>query len=808
MVKFAKQNLVKSPLRSFLLLLGFTFMMVVLSLSFTMQDVLEHYYYYRYDRQYEHIDLEMTIGSNAAARYFSTRSLDDNYDGSYAKVFKIDTLTDDLNYLTVLATSSSDFSLLYGQNYTLTEDEIILTESSALAHDVLVSDTLTLTLGSTQKTFTVKQIVPDYGVFQGDKGFILHDPHVSLFIKSMFPGLSGFSDSFFTNFHNTVYFDTDDVSLTQQQIRSLSAYSDLDFKESRPIQYIKQLINRAVALFQLMLLFIGITVLLLIQTTYALVFREKEQILSVIKLLGGSLWFGFFIWVIELLILYIPAAIIGYALTFGIIQIGMQLLMPGLIYPLSVMPILYSLLILIVLFILTVLFHTLSWRSKSEVSRLKIKVDAQKPLWIHGGILLISLIIYLVLPKGVLHSTLIQVGLVLLITYPLLVIVYQSSLGWMKQYKESHHLYLFKMGLNKRSLYRFLLLAVATITSVTLLFETTGYIRHKADVILEEYQGDLLLSNVLSNGSSVEETLSTNPLVESSTAIGIFRSVPITEGNQVFQAVYMLDPEDIPTYFGMRAEADDLILFQQSIEPSIWLPKRYEVVYGLSKGDFVHISLNPQFEVVELTVIGFFDEAVGNTAFINLHRVPGYEALKQTHILINTSNPTQLKSELIETYSSKLYYVFDFQLSAQNLSKEVISSMNYATFVTLIVLSGLLLSLVNQGIILFFELKPSYVRASILGVSLKMFKRYFWIEGLIQSITLTLSTVIIVLLLNPLIKPLLLLFDEYENLVFKPIDMLTGLVFGNLMLVFTRLVYVRMIRDLNPSDVLKMHQIE
>lgn len=89
-----------------------------------------------------------------------------------------------------------------------------------------------------------------------------------------------------------------------------------------------------------------------------------------------------------------------------------------------------------------------------------------------------------------------------------------------------------------------------------------------------------------------------------------------------------------------------------------------------------------------------------------------------------------------------------------------------------------------------------------------MFKRFFWIEGLIQSITLTLSTVIIVLLLNPLIKPLLLLFDEYENLVFKPIDMLTGLVFGNLMLVFTRLVYVRMIRDLNPSDVLKMHQIE
>jgi len=146
-LKFAKQNLVKSPLRSFLMLLSFTFLMVVLTLAFTMNDVLTDYYIYRYERQSEHIDLEMTIGSNASARYFSTRTLDDNYSGDYAKVFKVDVLAEDASYITVFATSEVDFGLLYGTNYTLNDHEIILTETSAKAHHVGVSESLTLSLG-------------------------------------------------------------------------------------------------------------------------------------------------------------------------------------------------------------------------------------------------------------------------------------------------------------------------------------------------------------------------------------------------------------------------------------------------------------------------------------------------------------------------------------------------------------------------------------------------------------------------------------------------------------------------------------
>lgn len=139
-VKFAKQNLVKSPLRSFLMLLSFTFLMVVLTLAFTMNDVLTEYYVYRYERQSEHIDLEMTIGSNASARYFSTRSLDENDAGVYAKVFKVDVLAEDANYITIFATSEVDFELLYGTAYALNEHEIILTETSAKAHQVAVSE--------------------------------------------------------------------------------------------------------------------------------------------------------------------------------------------------------------------------------------------------------------------------------------------------------------------------------------------------------------------------------------------------------------------------------------------------------------------------------------------------------------------------------------------------------------------------------------------------------------------------------------------------------------------------------------------
>lgn len=807
MLKFAKQNLVKSPLRSFLMLLGFTFLMVVLTLSFTMQDVLKHYYYYRYERMSEHIDLEMTIGSNSTSRYFSTRTLDENYAGIYAKVFKVDVLTNNDDYLTVFATSKADFEVLYGSYQDLSENEIVLTETAAKSHQVGVSDTLTLSLGQTEKSFVVREIVKDYGVFQGDKGFILHDPHVGLFIKAMFPTLATYPDAFFVNLNNTVYFDTDNIAQTQATVQNLSVYQSMDFKLSLPVQYINQLINRAIALFQLMLLFIGITVLLLIQTTYTLVFREKEQMLSLIKLLGGSLWFGFFIWLFELFILYIPAAILGYALAYGIIQIGMQVLMPGLIYPLSFLPIVYSLMILTVIFILTVLYHTIRWQSKTEVSRLKLLPDKKVSTWLHGIVVVVGSIIYFVLPKVGIQYTLIRLVTVLSMTYALLILIHRFWIKQVNLLKETPYPYLMKIGYHKKTLYRFLWLSLATLVSVTLLFETTGYIKHKANVILEEYQADLVLSNVLTNVTQIQTELLTNPLVENSTPVGIYRSVPITAGNQVFQAVYMLDPEAIPTYFGMT-HVDDLTAFQNSTEPAIWLPMRYQAVYGVNVGDTVHIGLTKDHTEVPLKVMGFFDEAVGNTAFINLHRVSGYSDLKQTHILINSNDPQTLKNQLIQTYSSRLFYVYDFQMNARHLSHEVIQSMNYATFVTMIILAGLLLSMMNQGMILFYELKPSYVRASILGLSKKTLKTQLWLEGLLISLTLTLASLCTVLMLNPLIKPLLMLFDEYENIVFKPIDIVLGLAIGNLMLVATRLFYVSRSKHLNPSDVLKMHQIE
>jgi|GEM_PF-2165723 len=807
MLKFAKQNLVKSPLRSFLMLLGFTFLMVVLTLSFTMQDVLKHYYYYRYERMSEHIDLEMTIGSNSTSRYFSTRTLDENYDGTYAKVFKVDALTDDYDYLTVLATSKADFEVLYGSSHDLLENEIILTETAAKTHQVGISDTLTLAIGQTQKSFVVRDILKDYGVFQGDQGFILHDPHVGLFIKAMFPALSSYPDAFFVNLNNTVYFDSDNITQTQVAVQNLSAYQTMDFKLSLPVQYINQLINRAIALFQLMLLFIGITVLLLIQTTYALVFREKEQMLSLIKLLGGSLSFGFFIWLFELIILYVPAAILGYLLAYGIIQIGMQVLMPGLIYPLSFLPIVYSIGILTLIFVLTVLYHTLQWQSKTEVSRLKVRPDQKISTWVFGVVVMVISLIYFLLPKAGIQYTLIRLVLVLSTTYAWLILIHRF---WIKQvnfFKETPYPYLMKISYHKKTLYRFLWLSLATLVSVTLLFETTGYIKYKANVILNEYQADLVLSNVLTNVSQIQTELGSNPLVEHSSPVGIYRSVPITEGNQVFQAVYMLDPEVIPRYFGMT-HVDELTLFQNSTEPAIWLPMRYKAIYGVNVGDTVHIGLNKTHPNVPLKVLGFFDEAVGNTAFINLHRVSGYSDLKQTHILINSSDPQTLKNQLIDAYSSRLFYVYDFQLNARHLSHEVIQSMNYATFVTMFILAGLLLSMMNQGMILFYELKPSYVRASILGLSRKTLKRHLWFEGLLVSLTLTLSTLVTLWMINPLIKPLLLLFDEYENIVFKPIDIALGLAIGNLMLLATRLFYIRKSKHLNPSDVLKMHQIE
>ncbi|MCU0104620.1 hypothetical protein N7603_03005 [Acholeplasma vituli] len=782
-------------------------MMVVISLALSMKGVMEAYYIHAYQSRSEHIDLEMTTGPNSSTRYFSTRDLDELNLNNHANVFKIDTLTNQDTYLTVLATNPTDFEILYGEYHVVSDTEIILTDTGAKKLSLEVGDTLSLTVGSSTLEFTVKAILQDYGIFQGDLAYIAHDPHVATLLKTLVPPLEIYPNTFFSNFNNTVYFDTFDVLETQSVLTSLETYKDLDFKESLPMPYIKQLVNRAVSLFQLMLIFIGLAVFLLIQTTFVLVFKEKEQSLSIIKLLGGSLAFGFIIWAIEMVILMIPAALISYLLTYGIIQIGLMVLMPGLYYQIAFRLILLSLGVVLSIFILTTLAYSLAWKKQSEVSRLSYKPDKSWPILVHCGLVVIVLALYFIIDHQTLSTTLTSLLLSIVLAYSLLKVISHGIGYFILKFKDSSLPYLFKMTYVKKSFYRFMTLALATYVSVILLFQTTGYIRLKASYIEREYQADLLVSNVLTNIDTVEEEIALLEGVDNSTKVGIFRNVAITPSGQTFSAVYMLAPNEITSYFGMSSESNSLVDFQNTSEPSIWLPMRYQAVYGIKKDDIIHLDLNKKYSSVPLKVVGFFDEAVGNTAFINVHQFSGYEGLKQTHILIKTDDPKSLQQTLMHNYGHRLIYIYDFQAGAKALSSEVIASMNYATFVILIILVGLLLSLLNQGLILFDELKSNYMRVSLLGYSTKNLSCYLLIEGFWMMVTLSLSTAVIVCLIDPLIKPLLLLFDEYEKITFMLNDFWIGLALSNGLLLLTRIVYLKGLRNMDLVRILKMHQM-
>ena len=807
-MKFAKQNLVKSPLRSFLMLFGFSFMMVVISLALSMKSVMEAYYIHAYQQRTAHIDLEMTIGPNSASRYFSTRDLTELGLNNHANVFKIDTLTDQDTYLTVLATNPSDFELLYQGDYTLSETEIIITKSSAKTLDLMVGDTVSLSIGTQTLHLTVKDILPDYGVFQGQTAYIAHDPHVASFLKTLFPPLTNYPNSFFSNFNNTVYFDTVDIEETKTLVSNIQAYQDLTFKESIPVDYIKQLVNRAVSLFQLMLIFIGIAVFLLIQTTYALVFKEKEQSLSIIKLLGGSLAFGFSIWAIEMVLLMIPATIIAYLLTYLIIQIGLNVLMPGLEYIVSIPIMLWSTGLVLGIFLLTTLLYGIRFNRKTEIARLSFKPDKNVSLRIHSCVVLASFGLIFWIGHDTLYESLWSLMLTIVVAYSLIKVIHQGVFKLISLFKEHSLPYLFKMTAVKKSFYRFMILALATFVSVTLLFQTTGYIKLKAYYIRREYQADLLMTNVLNNPIQVQNEIESLEGVEVASVVGIYRNVAINPSGQTLSAIYMLDPDMIPHYFGMKSEDDSLTDFIHSNEPSIWLPMRYKAVYDIEIGDVINLSINKEFNDVNLKVIGFFDEAVGNTAFINLYRFVEYQSLKQSNILIKTTQKEDIQKTLMDTYGHRLIYILDFQAGAKALSKEVITSMNYATFVIFIILFGLLLSLLNQGLILFDELKPNYMRVSLLGYSNRKLGSYLLTEGVLMMMTLTLSSIILLQTLNPLIKPLLLLFDEYEKITFSFSDLGMGLLFSNILLLITRVLYLKGLRQMNLVQILKMHQMD
>jgi len=412
-LRFIFKNIISSPLKSILMMIGFLGVFVSLILAFSMRDFFTSYYYGKLEETYEDYDLIMSVSPLGQTRFFSVSrfNADEQIQDAINKkamFFEFDVLlqkTEDIK--TYVHVKASNLDMLKSINEyvsypsELLDDEMIITESLALAMDIKINDDVYIEVSNEQKTFVVVDIIKDDMLFSGEQIFIDKSEGLPFFLSALSPSLESLNPALLTNIYNRVYldvkdsYDIDEVSLL---IQSKESYKLLTYELTIDDEAINQFIQRNITAFFMIISISLFAIIFVLKTTLEVYFHEKKQLYATIHILGGKKRFSVAVVMIEMLIFFIIAFLIAVFLSQQIIYIGLNYLSSNLVYQINQRHILYAASLALVLLGVVVYYYFKKFYQTSDIRSLnQLDLDNDTSMSIQIGSLLILITIYLVL---------------------------------------------------------------------------------------------------------------------------------------------------------------------------------------------------------------------------------------------------------------------------------------------------------------------------------------------------------------------------------------------------------------------------
>ena len=794
LMRILYKNMLYAKTRHIFMFISFSLLLAFVLMAFSIKPVLKDYYIDKYEDTYGKTDLIMQVGDQSSSRYFSIRPLEEMGETDFYPTFEISMKLEDTYYKVVL---TNDISLAYLSNQTvpLTANEVAITKSMSDKTGYSIGDFLTLSLGNQSEMFVVKSVIDDYGTFQGDTLFLNHASNIKTVLSSLVPSLSNLNDAFFSKLYNKVHFETPLVDEKIDTIKAISAYDTLSFTETVPMTYINQQVNRSVALYHMIFLFIVFALMILIETLISYRFMAYQKDFAIIQLQGYGRLFTFNLIFFEFFFTGLIASITSYGLGYIIINIGVKQLGSSVVFIPKVSDIAIAFLLFTTLLVIS-LFYKYQTLLKTTL------IAHTKPILIKHRLVLNSILLggslaLYNLPVENPFYIWIKLGVMPVLLFSLLKIgqaLYQKI-----PFKRASLLTLKGMIQHKKAT-TYMIIGLICSISILLLAETNIYMSHRKKQIESEFKADILVTNIFSNLGTIETEIKALEQVEETTPFMQFTNIKIDINEQVLYQVYDIKPNLINAFFDLGMDEELIEAFEQENQPALLLPMRYQVLYGVKIGDSVSLALT---EDVFFKVVGFFEHSVGNIAFSNLNQTDFASAYKPKSLLLLTNDKQSTIDDLKASYDDDFIFIIDFQARADALAIEVNKAMDYASFVSGFIIFALFIAMINQVYMLFSELKHTYSLLKSFGVNHKRLRIHMAVEMFILQLFYLVLALVGILFINPLIQPLLIYFDEYEPIHFTLVDAGTGIWQLILIIIVQTTVYLSFGNGLSIENELK-----
>lgn len=819
-VRYAYKNIVKNILRSLLLTLSLIALATSLLLASSSRSFMTEYFLGDLQSKYGDIDAIASVGTTGNARYFTIRTLNDHPDQSlYFKevipFFEIDTLVDvgsEKIYVKVMSSSIdelkkvSSVSLSRGE---LTENQVILTQSFADSHQLMIGNTLSMQLAQSTKSYTIVDIVEDGGLMTGNVIYLNKTYSLPFFLSALNPALSSLPEIFVANLYNTLYLDIrEDQSIESitDYLHGLSGYSNLTINETINLNEINEMIDRNMAVFSVIFVIVIFAILLVMSTTMLVYFEDKKQMIAIVDLLGGRSQFSYGVILLEFALFFVLSSLFSIWIAQLIVTFGMSFVGSKSTYLLESRTIFLTLGVTLLLFLLSSLRYYL--HAKRSASIREVNEHLQKdPLscLVYLVISILSIILFVVF-------TLVDVGfyslwirlssiVVLLFAFPFLIIRFLAD----NQAKTTLNFHM-KMLFNQPSFRHYASVLLLSFLSIFLLVLTNTHMDQRFTSHRAEYQVDYILTNFITRYDITTQEIKAMPEVQNADQVLIYENIVFPEYDDSMLMTVSIDPSKIDVYFNLAIDDDSQDALLESF-PVILLPERYQMLYELEKGDIIIANIHPDFPNLSMVIGGFFEKYIANVAFTNLHHIEAYEGTGIASIVVNgTDDSEQLYQTLITNYSQRLVYVLDYQELVESNVMRMERATSYLTIILSAIVLCFVLSIINHSLLLLIQMRKNDARLSILGISRVKMTSLMIQESVWLFVIFYIGSLIAFMLLSSQLTELILWSGEYERIELSGNSIGVGTLLIVLVFLITRMVYILKLLNIKPSIVLKTYE--
>ena len=822
-LRISIKQLISSPFKTCLLIIGFTGVFMGLILAMSMKDFFFTYYYHNLEEKYQNFDLTIGVAPSGNARFFSISQMSQNealaeLTNDYAPFFEFEILleTDDSKkvYVHTYASSFEQFSKISVMNVEdsiqLEHNELIITKSLADQLNVDVLDEVYLNSRDIKKTFIIKEILLDGHMFTDASIYIDKEIGLPFFLSAISPTLENLPANLLRNMYNKVYIDISDNNSIEDYVEVITksnAYEQLEYTMTIDMKAINQFVERNFSVFLLVLSIVMIAIIFVLQTTLLIFFNEKKSLFSTIHMLGGRKYFSLRLILFEMIFIFTISFVLGLIITKAVINFGLKYLRASTLYIIKTEHILITLVIGALIVLSTIIVYFIKQHKTSDIKEIK---DVKEMKHVNMRRYIIYIITYVILFFlvrwtswfdfiSIEYRALVQLVLGFLGVMTTMHLLFKKKAMAITVYKK--HNYHLKMLINQHSFKHFVNLSLISFLTILLLVLANHYMIYRYQTFENEYKVDFVLSQITRNYDLVFDQTTQLENVDSAHKAILINDVKIEAYHQNISELVSMDKNALTKYFNVELDSEMIERFSDDQQLNILLPSRYAYLYHLDIGDQVTVYVDGKYQEQDFIIQGFFDKHLGNLAFANLNILPD---TNYNVIFVNGNGDKEaLKDELFNNFSKELIAVVDVNQSISKLLFDMERVTTYITMVLSIIILCFLAALINQMSLLFQSMKNHYGKLIMLGSSRSALVHSLIGVFMIIFVFVYLLTVILYIVSSQNLAFIGVIFGEYEPIAFSFYPILSGGLIIALTYSFILFIYLQKVNKINIDQNLR-----